>query len=319
MKAQSYYRCENCGKIAARDAGKVLSSCPDCGNGKLKILVPVDDEMKGDPLSGRKKIALAALIGFVGVALVSVFLIFGQLLHGYMTFEAGREIAEKANKRLAAEIQALEARKSTLADTEARLVALTNQTSQAETERSRVLEALKTTNIELLSVTGTVEGVKVEVGALKREKNKLIENVDLQKEELKKREAEVQKASETVRQLEASAASAKIVQAALDALNKARDKAREEADAQSARVASLASRKDLLDTDIRDMEKTKGALDAAIAEQKKQQATKSAESAKVQAALDALNKTRETVLNAEVSALEKAKADAEKKKGGTER
>lgn len=434
MKAQSYYRCENCGKIAARDAGKCMSSCPDCGNGNLKILVPVDDETKGDPLSRCKKNALATLIGLAGLASVAVFLLFGRLLQGYMTFDAGREATERAHERLSADIQVQEARlssltrriaeaeerKATLAEAEARFVVLTNQTSLAETERNRLLETLTTANIELASVTGTVAGLRVEIGALKREKSGLMEAADLERKELEKREAEVQKASEMVRQIEALATSAKAelaetqkalhherlavsnetakvagvrtevagleddlnrlrakvdvltaedarlaaavdsavsrtnrlafgvanaekanasavaelvkAQASLDAVNAVRDKTREEAYALSARVESLAARKEALETHIHDMEITEAKLVAAVSEIKKQQVAAIPEAAKAQAALDALGVARDqareeadaqsaraAALKFEVIALEKAKADAEKAKGVPEK
>ena len=430
MKTQSYYRCYNCGKIFTRDSGSLLSCCPDCGNGNLKVLVPVDDEMKGDPLSGRKKIALAGLIGLAGFASVTVFLLFGRLLQGYMTFDAGREAAGKAHERLAAEILVQEARlsslkvkmaesesrESTLLIIEERFVALTNKISLAENERNKVLETLKTSNIELACVTGTVAGLNFEIGVLKRDKNGLMEAVDLERKKMDKAETEVQKESEMLRQTEVSATSAKAAlaetqktlqlerlalsnetvkiagirakradleddldrfrkkveartaedarlaaviddavsrtnrlafgvadaekaktsavselvkaQSALDAMNAARDKAREEADAQSARLALLAARKEAIDTDIRDMEKTKGTLDATILELKKQRAATIPELAKTQAALDTLNISRDkareesdtqsaraAALKVEVSALEKAKAAIEKEKG----
>jgi chromosome segregation protein len=400
----------------------------------VKILIPVDDETKGDPLSGRKKTALATLIGLAGFSSVAVFLLFGRLLQGYMTFDAGREVTERAHERLSADIKVQEAslsslisriaeaeeRKASFAETEARFVVLTNQTSLAETERNRLLEALTTANKELASVTGTVAGLRVEIDARKREKSRLMEDADLKQEELEKRDAEVKKASEMMRQIGAEATSAKAAlaetqkalqqeqlvlsnettkvagvrtevaglevdlnrlrakvdalaaedarlaaaidsavsrtnrlafgeaeaekaytsavaelvktQAALDAANAARDRSREVADSQSARVAALEARKEVLGSNIQDMEKNEARLIAALAELKKQQTAAIAEAAKAQAALDTLSALRDkareeadaqsaraAALKAEAIALEKAKADVEKARGVPEK
>lgn len=438
MKAQSYYWCGKCGLIAARDAGERLSGCPDCGNGNLKILIPVDDEAKSDPLSKRKKATLAALIGFAGVGAIAAFLLFGRLLQGYMTFAAGHEAAEKAHQRLSVEIKAQETslsllsrriaeseqKKGTLAEVESRHAMLTKGISLIETERNQIRETLQSAAFELASVTGTVNGLKVEIGAITRERNSLAGNVALEAMKRDKLDTEVQKATETLRQAKAAGMLANIeleetqktmqlerlalsnetvrvagvrnklaeldgelnrtrnqayalaaedarltavidsavshtnrlafvtsnaekakasavvelakIEAELDEINakrdKARDKAREEADMHSARMASLAVRIEALDAHILEMEKIEAKFAATIPELKKQQVTDIMESAKVQAALDRLkaerDKAREeadtqsarvVALKIELASLQTIKADTEKAKEGAEK
>lgn len=347
MKAQTHYRCKNCGRIETCEAGKQLSSCPDCGSGSLQILVPVNSEKEANSLSVRTKASLAALIGFAGVASIIVFLLFGRLLQEYITFDAGREAAEKARERLSTEIQAQEATLTSLNKKAAEELTRASENARqveasANSAKATVLEAenaLQRTRFALSNETARVAGVRTELAGLEDDRSRLRQKVEGLTAEEARLSAAVQAAvSFTNRlsgevQLAAKAqatASADLIriQTELDTATSARDKAREQLDEKVSRVSSAVARREALEAGIRDMEKTQAAMEAAITELKRQNNVALAETAKTRAAVDALNTARDkareeadaqsaraATLKAEVIALEQTKADAEKLKG----
>ncbi len=347
MKAQSYFRCENCGKIAATDLGNRLAACSDCGSENLKILVPVDDEAKVDPLSDRKKTAMAVLIGLAGIAAVTVFLLFGRLLQDYIAFDAKRETAEKAHERLATEIQAKEATLATLSKKASEeLLQVSENAKHIETTASfakaalvETEAALHRTRMALSNETAKVIGAQTQLDRLEEEWNRIRKKVDALAAEEAQLVATVGAAMTRTNRLVSDVAAAEKAQTSanaelakalttLDTAYAARDKVREEAQALAVRVRTLAERQEALEEDIRDKQKVQTGLEASIAELKNQHGNFLSEMNKARAALDSLiasrDKTREeadtqsarlAVLKAEVATLEKAKAGAEKVKG----
>lgn len=349
MKAQTYYRCKNCSGIKAKDAGKPLSSCPDCGREDFQVLVPVDDEMKTDPLSGRKKAALTALVAFAGIASVTVFLLFGQLLQGYMTFDARREATEKTHESLTTKIQAQEATLSTLTKKAAEEIAqatanvrvIETSANAAKAELAEAETAVHRERLTLSNETIRVAGIRTELAELEKDRNILTRKVDALAAEEARLSVAVEAAMTRTNRLAFQLAATEKAQAsantellksqtALDLANAARDKAKEQTEAQTARLTTLATRKEALESDIRDRERTQATLDAAITELKKQHGITLTEATKTRAALDTLNSARDkaredtetlsaraAILKADVAALERTKTDAEKAKGVT--
>jgi chromosome segregation ATPase/DNA-directed RNA polymerase subunit RPC12/RpoP len=347
MKAQTYYRCGNCGRIAAIDAGDRHTACTDCGSGNLKVLVPVDDDAHADPLSGRKKTALALVIGLVVVAVLAVFLIFGRLLQGYIEYNTKHQAAERASERLATEIEEKEATLVRLGKraTEEKALAIdgARQTEAAVSSAKATLgeteNALHRTRVALTNETAKVLGIRVDLAQLEEERSQLRRRVDALAAEEAQLAAIARAAAVRTNRLAAEVAAAEKMQTAangemtravgaVETANAARDKAREQAETLLARVAALTARRESLEQEVLERQKLQGLLESSITEMKKQHSMLLSEASKVRAALDSLmadrdkahheadvQSARAAALKAEVAALERVRANPEKTKG----
>ena len=331
MKTQSYYRCENCGKIVAKDSGTLLNSCPDCGSEKISVLVPMDDEARIDPLSSRKKKGLAALIISTGIAVVTVFLIFGRLLQEYIEFDASRMGFEKANQRLALEIQEKEATLTVLLKKaqDEKLQASENvkQIEASSTIQKLVLEetesALQRALASLSNQTSKVSGKQIELSNLEDERNRLRKKTDNLTAEEAVLSATINDALSRTNQIlsEVVAANRMRISAIaeltkitteLEATKKSQEKTKEQMETLLARVAVLSARKDSLEEDIQGKQKMQAALDATIAEAKNQKASNLENEAKSRAVLDTLLTARDKAREeADIQSARAAKLKAE--------
>lgn len=347
MNTQTYYRCGNCENIAAKDAGDRHNMCADCGSVDLKVLVSVDEDSKGDPLSDLKKKALATLVGLVVVAVVSVFLIFGRLLQGYIEYDTNHEVAEKANGRLVKEIQGKEATLELLAkkaiEEKAQIVENARQTESAASSAKAILaeteDALQRTRVALTNSSAKAVGIRAELGNLEDESGRLRKRVDALGAEEAHFLVTLRAAATRTNRLAAEVATAEKAQVvangelaraigAVEVANTAREKAKEELGSILNRVTSLTVRREALEEEFRDKQKTQATLDASIAELKKQHSALLGETTKARAVLDSLlaerdkaheeadvQSARAATLKAEVAGLERIKANAEKTKG----
>ena len=347
MKTRTYYRCKNCDKITAKESGERLVSCLDCGSNSLQVLVPVSDDVKADPLSGGKKSALLVFIGLAGISSIAVFLIFGRLLQGYLVFDATREANERAQQRLAAEIQTQEAAITSLSKKAAEEVTQASERtrqleSAANSAKAALLEAenaLHRAQLTFSNETSRVSGVQTEMAELEGERAKLRKKVDALGAEDAAISAAIAAAASRTNRLASEVAAAMLAQTsasadlakvltALDRANADRDKAKDQWETQLARVAALGARRQALEVEISDREKTQAILDASIAELKKQSAAALAETTRARAGLDTINTARDkareeadaqsarsSILKAQLSALEKAKAEVDNGKG----
>lgn len=287
MKAQTYYCCQNCGKIGSVEVGKPQSSCMDCGSPALKLLVPVDSLEKVDPITRRQKTIFGIVVGLAGVGTIIVFLIFGSLLRGYLRGEETRDVTEKLHQALTEDIKRQETVLAELRKTaeEDRAVAGMFSSDAAKVSSARAeLDVIEGERARIREAAGIVaarkEALDLEIREKEKEKAELLATLA----ELKRQGIETtSKVSEA--------------RALLDSLNAARDEAREDADAQSARAAAtisaLATRKDALDSEIREKETAHADLVATLAELKQQMSDALVKVSETRAVLVSLNAARD--------------------------
>jgi hypothetical protein len=287
----------------------LLNSCPDCGSEKISVLVPMDDEARIDPLSSRKKKALAALIISTGIVVVTVFLIFGSLLQEYIEFDASRMGFEKANQRLTLEIQEKEATLTVLSK-KAQDEKLQASENVKQIEASSTIQKLETESAlqraiaSLLNQTAKVSEKQIELSNLEDERNRLRKKIDNLTAEEAVLSATINDALSRTNQIlsEVVAANRMRISAIaeltkitkeLEATKKSQEKTKEQMETLLARVAVLSARKDSLEEDIQGKQKMQAALDATIAEAKNQKASNLENEAKSRAVLDTLLTARD--------------------------